>query len=95
VPDLCRLARGGEEAQAPVLQQRTKLFEIPSSEVWTHKIMRLNERYFAFAATTEDIVCEKYMQPDCTGAYVEAFRVANGTARCETSVKTPLGDVSD
>jgi hypothetical protein len=61
VPDLCRLARGGEEAQAPVLQQRTKLFEIPSSEVWTHKIMRLNERYFAFAATTEDIVCEKYM----------------------------------
>jgi hypothetical protein len=57
--------------------------------------MRLNERYFAFAATTEDIVCEKYMQPDCTGAYVEAFRVANGTARCETSVKTPLGDVSD
>jgi hypothetical protein len=70
----------------PARKRRTKLFEIPSSEVWTHKIMRLNERYFAFAATTEDIVCEKYMQPDCTGAYVESFRVANGAARCGTSV---------
>jgi hypothetical protein len=70
----------------PARKRRTKLFEIPSSEVWTHKIMRLNDRYFAFAATTEDIVCEKYMQPDCTGAYVQAFRVANGAARCGTSV---------
>jgi hypothetical protein len=97
VPGVCRLGRGSDQedlygipatvyACFPARKRRTKLFEIPSYEAWTHKIMRLNDRYFAFAATTEDIVCEKYMQPDCTGAYVEAFRVANGAARCRTSV---------
>ena len=70
----------------PARKRRTKLFEISSSEIWSPKIMALSNRYFAFAATTEDIVCEKYAQPDCTGSYVADFSLSNGKARCSSSV---------
>ena len=70
----------------PARRHRTKLFEVSSTEVWTPKIMQLNDRFFAVAATTEDVVCEKYQQPDCTGAYVADFRVSNASVRCSANV---------
>jgi hypothetical protein len=70
----------------PAHRRRTKLFDVSSSEVWTPKVTALNDRFFAFAATTEDVVCEKYQQPDCTGAYVADFRVSSGALRCSANV---------
>jgi hypothetical protein len=66
----------------PARKRRTKLLEIPSSEIWSPKIMALTDRYFAVFATTEDIVCEKYAQPDCTDSYVAGFKLSNGKERC-------------
>jgi hypothetical protein len=70
----------------PARKRRTKLFEVASTEIWSPKTMAITNRYFAFAATTEDVVCEKYAQPNCTGSYVADYNVSNGTARCSTSV---------
>ncbi len=66
----------------PARHRRVKLFDIASTETWSPSIMRLTNRYFAFVATTDDVVCEKYQQPDCTRSNVADFRLSNGKERC-------------
>jgi hypothetical protein len=66
----------------PARHRRVKLFDIAGSETWSPTTMRLTNRYFAFAASTDDIVCQKYMQPDCTRNDVAVLRVSNGKERC-------------
>ena len=66
----------------PASHRRVKLFELASTEQWSPKIMRLTNRYFAVAATIDDVACEKYQQPGCTTSSVAAFRLSNGKERC-------------
>jgi hypothetical protein len=66
----------------PARHRRVKLFDLASTVVWSPRIMRLTNRYFAVAATTEDIACEKYAQPGCTTDNVAVLRLSNGKERC-------------
>jgi hypothetical protein len=66
----------------PARHHRVKLFDLSSTVVWRPTIMRLTNRYFAVAATTEDIACEKYAQPGCTTDSVAVLRLSNGKERC-------------
>jgi hypothetical protein len=70
----------------PARKKRTKLLELASTDSWSPKIMALNNRFFAVAATTDDVTCEKYAQPNCVTSYVADFKLANGKQRCVTSV---------
>jgi hypothetical protein len=71
----------------PARKKRTKLLELSSTDSWTPNIMALNNRFFAVAATVDDVVCEKYAQPGCVSNYVADFKLANGKLRCSASVQ--------
>jgi hypothetical protein len=49
--------------------------------------MALNDRFFAVAATVDDVTCEKYAQPNCVRSYVADFKLANAKLRCSASVQ--------
>jgi hypothetical protein len=68
----------------PKGRRRVKLFDLASTDAWSPKVMRLTNRYFAVASSTDDVVCQKYAQPDCTTNSVAVFRLANGKERCGT-----------
>jgi hypothetical protein len=70
----------------PARKKRTKLLELASTDSWSPKIMALNSRFFAVAATIDDVACEKYAQPNCTRSSVADFKLANGKLRCSASV---------
>ena len=56
----------------PARHRRVKLFELGSEDDWSPTIMRLTDRYFAVAATNDDIICGKYQQTGCTTSSVAA-----------------------
>ena len=70
----------------PARHRRVELFELASDEAWSPRIMRLTNRYFAVAATTDNVVCEKYQQHGCMTSYVAAYRLSTGKQRCGTRV---------
>jgi hypothetical protein len=80
----------------PARHRRVELLDFVDSLAWSPKHMRLTNRYFAVAATTEDVVCEKYQQPDCVTSDVAAFRLSNGEERCrETASASALALTSN
>jgi hypothetical protein len=69
----------------PSRHRRVRLFEISSTEAWRAGIIALSSRFVAFAATVDDVACQKYQQPNCTSSYVAVFRLLNGKRRCGAS----------
>ena len=72
----------------PARHRRVELLDFIDGFAWSPKHMRLTNRYFAVAATTEDAVCEKYQDPDCTTSDVAAFRLSDGQERCSETAST-------
>jgi hypothetical protein len=68
----------------PARKRRVKLFEVADTEIWSPKVMRIRSRWWAFAASTDDVACEKYAQPNCMGSYVAAYDLKTGALRCST-----------
>jgi hypothetical protein len=80
----------------PARHRRVELLEIDDTNAWSPRHMRLTNRYFAVAATSEDLVCEKYASQGCTSSYVVAFRLSNGEERCsETESASALALTSN
>jgi hypothetical protein len=66
----------------PATKRRVKLLDFSEAQAWSPNLMALSDRYFAFSATTDDVICEKYMQPGCRTSEVAVYRVSNGKLRC-------------
>lgn len=68
----------------PARKRRVRLFEVADTEIWSPRVMRIRTRWWAFAASTDDVACEKYAQPNCRGGYVAAYDLKTGQVRCST-----------
>jgi hypothetical protein len=80
----------------PARHRRVELLDIDDTIAWSPRHMRLTNRYFAVAATSEDLVCEKYQDENCVTGDVAAFRLSNGEERCsETASASALALTSN